>query len=237
CSCCGMEASLLRSAFSSCPLSTPYVVNHPPSGQQHQIPARTLSCTRLPYLGYIQLDTADVASLESDGSLLAVIEHEIAHLLGFGVIWSDLGLLSGANTSNPGFTGSQAVAAYNAIFGTSVTAVPVEADGGSGTARSHWEESVLDNELMTGWYNSGETNPISRITVASLADLGYQVNMDAADSYTRPSSSSTAAVRTGSAWSSNSSSSTPRSSSLGNARDRLRAVDVVLAGQAMGLYA
>ena len=132
----------------------------------------------LPYLGFIQLDTSDVASMESTGSLLGVITHEIAHVLGFGVIWSNLGLLTGTRTRNPGFTGARAVAEYNALFGTNVSAVPVEADGGSGTALSHWEESVLANELMTGWYNSGQTNPISRITVASLADIGYQVNMD-----------------------------------------------------------
>ena len=125
----------------------------------------------------------------SSGSLLGVITHEIAHVLGFGVIWSDLGLLTGTRTSNPGFTGANAVAEYNALFGTNVTAVPVEADGGSGTALSHWEESVLANELMTGWYNSGQTNPISRITVASLADIGYQVNMDAAQSYVSAASS------------------------------------------------
>ena len=148
----------------------------------------------LPYAGYIQLDTADVATMLSDGSLLGVVTHEIAHVLGFGVIWSDLGLLVGSNTSNPGFTGANAVAAYNAVFGTNVTSVPVEAEGGSGTRLSHWDESVFDNELMTGWYNSGEANPLSRITIASMADLGYQVNMAAAEAYAPSSSSITAAA-------------------------------------------
>jgi len=144
----------------------------------------------LPCMGYIQLDTDDVADMLSDGSLLGVLEHEIAHVLGFGIIWSELGLLSGSRTSSPGFTGANAVAEYNALFGTSVTAVPVEADGGSGTALSHWDETVFDNELMTGWYNSGETNALSRITVASMADLGYEVNMAAADTYTAPTAAS-----------------------------------------------
>jgi hypothetical protein len=36
-------------------------------------------------------------------------------------------------------------------------------------------------------------NPISRVTIASLADLGYQVNLAAADAYTPPS---TGSVRT-----------------------------------------
>ena len=81
---------------------------------------------------------------------------------------------------------SHATAEYNAIFHTSATSVPVENTGGSGTADAHWRESVFGNELMTGWLNSGITNPLSRITVASMADLGYQVNMNAADSYTPP---------------------------------------------------
>jgi hypothetical protein len=163
-------------------------------GQSSVTAVRSDSC--LPCAGYIQLDTADVATMLSNGSLLGVLEHEIAHVLGFGVIWSELGLLTGSNTSNPGFTGANAVAEYNSIFGTSASAVPVEADGGSGTALSHWDESVFDNELMTGWYNSGETNALSRITVASMADLGYQVNMAAADSYTAPTSTSTTSVVT-----------------------------------------
>jgi hypothetical protein len=147
----------------------------------------------LPYRGYVQLDTSDVASMQNNGTLLSVLEHEIAHVLGVGVLWNGMGLLSGTRTSSPGYTGANAVAAYNAIFGTNVTSIPVEADGGSGTALAHWEESVLGNELMTGWFNSGQSNPLSRITIASLADLGYQVNLSAADTYTASTTASTAA--------------------------------------------
>src|SRR5258708_39129929 len=41
---------------------------------------------------------------------------------------------------------------------------------------SHFRESVFGNEVMTGYLNNG-ANPLSRVTIASLADLGYQVNM------------------------------------------------------------
>jgi hypothetical protein len=40
---------------------------------------------------------------------------------------------------------------------------------------------------MTGFLNGG-VNPTNRVTVASLQDLGYQVNLAAADPYTLPSS-------------------------------------------------
>jgi hypothetical protein len=109
----------------------------------------------------------------------------MGHVLGIGTIWQSRGLLSGAGTSNPRFVGSQAVAAYNAIFGTSATGVPVENTGGGGTRDSHWRESIFGNELMTGFLNGG-SNPLSRVTVASLADLGYVVNLNAADNYTPP---------------------------------------------------
>lgn len=147
----------------------------------------------LPYRGYVQLDTSDVASMQNAGTLLSVLEHEIAHVLGFGVLWESMGLLSGTRTSSPGYTGANAVAAYNSLFGTNVSSIPVEADGGSGTALAHWEESVLGNELMTGWINTGQSNPLSRITIASLADLGYQVNLAAADTYTASNTSTSVA--------------------------------------------
>ena len=64
--------------------------------------------------------------------------------------------------------------------------VPVENErGAQGTQDSHWRESVLGSELMTGFVDSGQ-NPLSVVTVESLADLGYLVNSEPADSYTVP---------------------------------------------------
>ncbi len=159
----------------------------------------------LPYSAQMQFDTADLAQLEADGQLLEVITHEMGHSLGFGTIWSDLGLLIGAGTSDPEFIGAGATAEYNAIFGLTASSVPVESTGGPGTADAHWRETVFDNELMTGWINSG-VNPLSRITAASMGDIGYQVNLDAAQAYLPPSSpplptnSSTAPARASTSW-------------------------------------
>lgn len=149
---------------------------------------RSSSQGGLPYLGTMEFDTADLASMESNGSLFGVILHEMGHVLGIGTLWSSRGLLSGAGTSNPRFTGAQATAAYNAIFGRSDTSVPVENTGGSGTRDSHWRESVFTSELMTGWASGGLQ--MSRVTIASLADIGYVVNLNAADAFT-PSTSAT----------------------------------------------
>jgi hypothetical protein len=142
---------------------------------------------RLPVLGLMQFDVADLDVLESSGLLDAVILHEMGHVLGFGTIWTDKGLLADASLTggtDPHFTGAQAIAAFNAVGGTEYhdgEKVPVENTGGSGTADAHWRESVFGNELMTGFVDP--TDPLSRVTVSSLADLGYTVNVSGADPY------------------------------------------------------
>ena len=61
--------------------------------------------------------------------------------------------------------------------------MPVENEGGAGTMNAHWRETVLKNELMTGFVNSGVANPLSLLTVRSLTDMGYVVNTAAADAF------------------------------------------------------
>lgn len=90
--------------------------------------------------------------------------------------------------------------------------IPIEDNGGSGTAGSHFEEGkIIDennhmissnsrrinnvfypafgNELMTGIADEGPTNlykisqPLSAITIAILEDMGYGVNYTHSDKY------------------------------------------------------
>ena len=62
-------------------------------------------------------------------------------------------------------------------MGGSGSGVPVELDGGSGTAGSHWDEETFGNELMTGYINAGE-NYISGMSAAAFKDMGYVVTPD-----------------------------------------------------------
>jgi len=133
----------------------------------------------------MEFDGADLEELESSGDLVNVILHEMGHVIGIGTIWGNLGLVQNAGDEIH-FTGTQAVAEYQSIFNTSDNFVPVQTDGGPGTAGGHWDEDVFANELMTGFLDGGVTNPISRITVGALADMGYQVNLNAADPYSPP---------------------------------------------------
>jgi hypothetical protein len=146
----------------------------------------------LPVIGLMRFDLADVASLETSGTLAAVFLHEMGHVLGIGSFWASRGLVhntvSGANGSaltDTYFSGVNGIAGFDAIGGTTYTGgakVPVENTGGPGTQNSHWRENVLKNELMTGFLNAG-SNPLSALTVRSLQDLGYTVNPGAADPF------------------------------------------------------
>ncbi len=142
-----------------------------------------------PITGIVRLDEADVAWMQSNGTLKDVIIHEMGHVLGIGTLWntSPNTFLIGEGGEDPYFNGAGAVAAFDAAGGSERVApkVPVENTGGAGTRDAHWRESVLNSEIMTGWLEPpGTPNPLSIITIASLADMGYEVNMAAADPYT-----------------------------------------------------
>jgi len=141
--------------------------------------------TFLPYLGVMEFDSADVAGMVADGTFEEVILHEMGHVIGVGTLWDQLGLVNGLGTTNPTFVGANAVREYQTLSGTQATSVPVENTGGPGTAGGHWRESVFGKELMTGYAEPpGTAMPISRVTVASLQDLGYTVDYAAADPFT-----------------------------------------------------
>lgn len=148
-------------------------------------PATAGASAFLPALGEMAFDTADLAEMERKGTLLDVITHEMGHVLGIGTIWSLKRLLDGAGTANPTFTGRNASREYGVLKGTGPTVVPVENTGGPGTADGHWRESVFRTELMTGFVRDA-ANALSRMTVASLQDLGYVVDMNAAEAFILP---------------------------------------------------
>lgn len=159
--------------------------------------------------GNMRFDTADISGLQSNGGLAAVIRHEMAHVLGFGTLWNIFEL-----TGIPGYqqvytdgsgeyTGAAALAAFQEEFAQpNATFIPVELDGGGGTANGHWNMGVnlgspyevpdsrddpgdaivytsvnnglsLDNELMTGFLTGDAW--LSNTTLQSFYDIGYEV--------------------------------------------------------------
>lgn len=155
------------------------------AGPTHLRPAGAGAAAFIPAKGRMQFDTADLAAMQANGTLKDVITHEMGHVLGIGTIWTNKGLLSGGSGNNPVFTGTNAKKEYGILKGTGPAVVPVENTGGPGTKNSHWRDAVFGNELMTGFV-AGPPNPMSRVTVASLKDLGYVVDLTKAEPYALP---------------------------------------------------
>jgi hypothetical protein len=156
------------------------------AGPTHLRPKSAGATAFIPAKGTMAFDIADLADMEQQGTLNDVITHEMGHVLGIGTIWVNKHLLKGASTNNPTFSGQTAMQEYGKLRPSGAPApVPVENTGGSGTRNSHWRETVFRNELMTGFVGAAG-NPLSSITVGSLKDLGYVVDMKAAEPYSLP---------------------------------------------------
>jgi hypothetical protein len=85
---------------------------------------------------------------------------------------------------NCDYSGSNANKEFTAVSGCN-SPVPIERHGGNGTACGHWDEECMGRELMTGYAASTGANPLSRITIGTLQDMGYQVDYSKADPFSR----------------------------------------------------
>ncbi len=151
----------------------------------------------LPVISTITLDSDDLA-VRSASTNRQTILHEMGHALGFGTRWYTFSLLRNPSLNRFGdrispppdthFVGPLAVAAFDAAGGSAYMdgKVPVEHTGGTGARDGHWRESVLEHELMTPTLSSRGTQPLSAITIQSLADMGYEVDVTRAEAYTLP---------------------------------------------------
>ena len=140
---------------------------------------------RLPVLGCMSFDLT--------GPYLMITGlHEIGHVLGFtGTVWNEFGYLKNLSRDDPNadthFSGPLAIAAFDDAGGRDYAGrkVPVKRMDGS-----HWRYSVLKGEVMGP---QGGVS-LSAITVQSLADLGYGVDVTQADPYTLPGANAGKAV-------------------------------------------
>ncbi|HEX6316566.1 MAG TPA: leishmanolysin-related zinc metalloendopeptidase [Gemmatimonadaceae bacterium] len=145
--------------------------------------------SRFPVIGIMRFDSDDLASLAENGRLPAVVLHEMLHVIGIGTLWHERDMLVGSGTSDPRFSGTLAASHCIASGGLASCAdgrVPVENTGGPGTQEGHWRESTFDTEVMTGFVESNADMPFSAMSIASLADLGYTINLLAGDPFQVP---------------------------------------------------
>ncbi len=143
----------------------------------------------LPVVGVMKLDSSDFGNnTQSRDTIL----HEMGHVLGIGTIWGNKGVTT-ANTSDsscdadPRYTGTQGVVEWATFGGTGN--VPLERLYGVGTCEGHWREINFETEIMSGIYDAN--SKLSRLTIASLKDIGYGVNFAYADAYTPTTFSTT----------------------------------------------
>ena len=151
----------------------------------------------LPAVSTIRLDEDDLATNPSTFSERVMI-HEIAHALGFGTRWYQHYLLRYPSEDLDGglvfpapdthFTGALATAAFDAAGGAAYQEgkVPVQNTGGPGNRDGHWRESIFAHELMTPTLARTPTQSLSAVTIQSMADMGYTVDVTQAESYTLP---------------------------------------------------
>jgi len=165
------------------------------AGPTHIRPASAGKVKFLPVKGIMSFDIADLASMQKDRTLKDVITHEMGHVIGIGTIWERKGLLKDAGESTVRFVGKNARIEYGKLLKKKAADVPVENEGGPGTADGHWRESVFRNELMSGFI-AAPNNPLSRLTVASLLDMGYEVDLAKAEPYKLPDLFAVAAAGT-----------------------------------------
>ena len=150
----------------------------------------------LTVVGIMRFDSADLTDLANKGRLNAVVLHEMLHIVGVGTLWRRRGILADSGLATVRVTGPLAATACVSDHGGTTAcqggAVPAEncldldaaLTCGVGTIDSHWKESVFQGELMTGYLQTN--NPLSKMTLQSLADLGYIVRLTTAEPYTVP---------------------------------------------------
>lgn len=126
------------------------------------------------------------------GYLRDIMIHEFVHVFGFGTAWEPVEfVLSNGTRFNAGRTwidrnsvtytaNSYAGAAYGDLLGTfTPTAIPIEP-----RIFAHWDEARFDAELMTPFAETpGTPSPVSSVTLAALRDLGWNINMGAAQAF------------------------------------------------------
>ncbi|MYE91409.1 hypothetical protein F4X33_20710 [Candidatus Poribacteria bacterium] len=140
--------------------------------------------SQLPLVSTISLDT-DLLN-EDDRYFRNVVLHELGHAFGFGAPFLgkhlDIWGCSQGSLEGRAFLGTHAAITFDLMGGRDFrySKVPTSNDW------LHWSEAVLGDEAMTTTMRDNDNLPISALTVAAMADLGYVVSLSAYDDYTMP---------------------------------------------------
>jgi hypothetical protein len=136
---------------------------------------RTGRSHRLTYGGYVGISNSILNDDTDD--LKNFMIHELGHAMGFPFFLEpELDNVITASSSLYA-TNTNADDAWKAL-GCFSGQIPLESKN-----EGHWDEICLRNEVTTPVVFSGVRNPLSNFTIAAMADMGYDVNYNDADSY------------------------------------------------------
>jgi len=112
-----------------------------------------------------------------------VMTHEFGHVMGIGSLWEANNLIDPLTGNYRAFTKASAV--YNegrkGAF-ANARSIPLTQGERKGSDGGHWDEKTFGNELMTSTAETpGISHPLSEMTLASLEDIGWQVDYRVAD--------------------------------------------------------
>ncbi len=149
-----------------------------------------LDNNNMPRVGFIIIDSDDIDRYARLRLMEALMVHEIGHSLGIGTIWEIKNSqgkyirqwVTPETKSTPWFfERPNAQLAESELTENPLGPFPqVEDVGGDGSARCHWKYEKYPGEVMTQGMHYGKP-VVSILTIRSLADLGYEVDVTQAD--------------------------------------------------------
>jgi hypothetical protein len=131
--------------------------------------------------------------LTSDMDLFTnTMKHEFGHVVGIGTLWEANDLIDPNNSVYNADTNAGEI--YGELLGREGGEdIPLTSGVGQGSDNSHWAEEVFGNELMSHEAEEpGVSQPISEMTIASLEDIGWEVDYDLAEAFPDKSTSASA---------------------------------------------
>ena len=123
-------------------------------------------------MAYFESDSFFLANLFSCYNFLSIS-------LGLGTYFTKFGNIADNSTGACIYKGERANAEYKALSGCNAS-VPLDV-----ASCGHFSEYCFPSELMGPVANVSARDTVSRLTIAALEDVGYNVNYDAAGEYSR----------------------------------------------------
>jgi hypothetical protein len=138
----------------------------------------------MPVTGAATINSNQFSTFNNDSNYLRdVMIHEFGHVLGIGTLWEERGRNFVRRADGTYNSNTYAGWAYGELNGTfTQTAIPLTTGVVAGSDYSHWREQVFADEIMTHAIGSGGS-PLSQMSIASLRDIGWNVNYGASEPY------------------------------------------------------